>query len=423
MVDFRKIDAFFNGEKVFEEQGTQRLSRRAKLLRTAKLIMPSLAAVLIGLILIFPSLKKSSIVAGLDVTIPKKGELEKLHMEQTEFSITDKDNKVSTFTADQIDEIKPGSKVVKIFNPVGQIPAAENKLVNINADFGYYNQNVSVLKIEHNVKAVYDDGTTALTETATYDFKKSYGSGDKAVYAFGEWGKLWAEGFEFDQNQNLLVLTGKSKIINENRTLFADRTVKYFRNENRFEAEKNVKVLTAKETMYADLMKAYLVPGAQKMQIQKIDAFGNVKVIENNKTLTAEKMIAHFDSEQKDALKKIDAYGNVVVIENSNTIYADKMEAFFKPGAKDSLQKVESYGNVKIITADGTATGDYGVYLPEKGEMELHHNVTLIQDGNIIHGDKAVTNLKTSVSRMIADGKKGGRVSGVIKGSTVKNKK
>ena len=91
MADFRKIDAFFNGEAAFDNKEASKLSRRAQILRWAKLLMPSLAAVLIALLLLFPSLKDNDVVESLDVTLPKKGELEKLHMEQTEFSITDKD--------------------------------------------------------------------------------------------------------------------------------------------------------------------------------------------------------------------------------------------------------------------------------------------------------------------------------------------
>lgn len=351
MVDYRKIDAFFNGEKQFELKTGTPLNRRARVLRFAKLAMPSAAALLLGGILLWPTLKDQTIVSQKDITLPKKGELEKLHIEQTVFSITDKDNKVNTFTADTIDETEPGSKVMKINNPKGEIPSSDGKMFYIDAQTGYYNQEASTLKAVENVKIVYDAGTTVLTENAEYDFKKAFGYGTEKVYAYGAWGKLWADGFTFHKNQNLLTLTGRSKIVNEGRTLWADKEVRYYHVENRLEAE------------------------------------GNVKILEEN-----------------------------------NTLYADKMIAYFKDGSDHTIEKAESFGNVRVDTADGTAIGDYGLYLPEKNELQLQGNVLIMQNGHSIKGDRATTNLATGVSKVLASPHGEKRVSGVIKGNSIKGK-
>ena len=137
MVDYGKIDSFFNGEHLLEEKNSRRLSLKARLIRGAKLVMPSTAAVLIALIMLYPSLKKDEVIADLDVTLPKKGELEKLHIEKTEFAVTDKNNQVSRIKADQVDETSAGSKVMQIINPQGTIPAGGNdKPVNISSKVG-----------------------------------------------------------------------------------------------------------------------------------------------------------------------------------------------------------------------------------------------------------------------------------------------
>lgn len=349
MVNYRKIDSFFNGEKPLVSHGDVGVSRRVKLLRFVKLVLPSAAAVLIGCILIWPSLKENAVISGLDETLPQKGELEKLHMEQTVFSVTNENNEISTLTADTIDETEAGSQVMKLVNPKGEIPAQENKMVYADAKTGYYDQNNSTFKAVDNVKAVYDQDTTVLTQEAVYDFKKSFGEGHEKVYAYGSWGKLWADGFLYDKNQNLITLLGSSKIESGKRTLWADKEVRYYQNENRVEAE-----------------------------------------------------------------------GNVKLFESPNTLYADKMIAYLKDGSTQELEKAESFGNVRIDTPDGTAMGDYGLYLPQKDDMELHGHVRIMQKGNIIQGDRAVTNLKTSVSRVLKSEKTNQRVSGVIRGQTIK---
>lgn len=388
MVDIRKIDEFFKGDKFLENPNPQKQSFRVRFLKGAKLIMPSLAAVLVGFMMLFPSLKNESVVSKLDMTRPKKGELEKLHIEQTEFSITDKNNKVSTLFADQVDETEPGSQLLKIINPKGVIPTGTaGQFINVDSKIGYYNQAKQFLQIEENVKAVYADGTTALTQYADYDFQKAFGSGNKNVYAYGDWGKLWSEGFEYYQPDELLVLTGKSKVMNTENTLWADKQIKYYRLQNRLEADNNVKVLNGSNTLYA------------------------------------EKVIGFMRADGKMAFERIEAYDNVRVVDDKNEMYADRMNAFMKPGKGRDIEKIEAFGNVKIITQNGIAQGDYGIYHPDKSEIELRHNVVLLQNGNVIHGDKAVTNLKTSISRIMSDGKDKKRVSGVIAGATVKGNK
>ena len=352
MVDIRKIDAFFNGERPFSEKNSIKLNARSKFLRMAKLAMPSLAAVIIGCIMVFPSLKKETILTNTDITMPKKGELEKLHVEKTVFSITNKENKVSNFTADSLDETEEGSKLIKIVNPKGKLPTQKNnEVVNLESKTGYYNQTDKIIEVKDDVKAVYTDGTVILTQSAFYEFDNSFGYGKEDIHAYGTWGKLWSQGFEFYQQNELLVLLGDSKVIHDVYELTSCDTIKYFHADNR------------------------------------IEAFGNVKMITQN-----------------------------------NTLYADKVFADLVSDDKFKIKKVEAFGNVIIVTKDGVAKGDYALYNPDIDQVELLGNVSIKKDGNIIYGQKAITNLKTSISKILSSVDTTKRVSGVIKGSTVKEK-
>ena len=451
LADIKRIDEFFNGSQPLEIKPVSEQNKRAKLVRGAKLIMPSLAAVLVGLLVLYPSLKQEDVVADLEETLPRKGELEKLHIENTEISITDKDNKVSQLFADQIDETTPGSKLMKIINPRGELPAgSKDERVKVSSDLGYYNQTANTLRVESNVKAVYSDGTIVDTQEAFYDFKKAYGSGDKDVYAHGSWGKLWAEGFVYNQDQEILTLKGKSKINNEIQTMTADKEVRYYRQANRLEADTNVKILDKENTLYADRIKAFL-RNEGKISFERIEAYDNVKIINGQNVMNADKTIAYFDGQD---ISLAQAYGNVKIVNDKNTIYADKAQAFFsnkvmkkieaegnvkvkdkekdmqadkvlvyfRPESTQEIDKVEAFGKVKIVTSDGFVQGDYGLYNPQNDEMEIRKNVVISKDGSVIYGDKAVTNLKTSVSKVYMDSSDK-RVTGVISGNTIRGSK
>src|SRR5574344_1700828 len=132
MLDSKDIDAYFNADSEQKKTSkTLQTNRHSHYVRTAKLILPSLAALLIGILLIIPSLKKDLRDFRLDITRPKKGELEKLHVENTVFYITDSNNSVNNFVAKNIDETAPVSKLVLLEKPEGIIPSSETIWTNL----------------------------------------------------------------------------------------------------------------------------------------------------------------------------------------------------------------------------------------------------------------------------------------------------
>ena len=142
MFDKEKIDQYFAdtsfAKPKLKEQSE--VTQRTKIVRLFRLLLPSIAAVLIGVLLVFPSIKKDARDFKLDITMPKKGELEKLHVENTVLYITDSKNQVNNFTAQSIDETAPGSKLVKLHNPEGMMPLSKENWINIKSPTGYFNQ-------------------------------------------------------------------------------------------------------------------------------------------------------------------------------------------------------------------------------------------------------------------------------------------
>lgn len=212
MFDTQKIDAYFNGEKDFSVQKQSPLTKRARIMRWLKIALPSIAALLIGLLIIIPGIQTEGERLAIDITRPKKGELEKLHMENTSFYITDANNKVNNFNADNIDETKPGSKLLKLKNPSGILPNADNTWVNIQSPTGFYNQNTSLLHLLDGVEIFYSSGGTATSQEMYFDFKQSKAYSILPTTVDGEDGHIESQGFEYYQDKDLLIFTGKTHI-------------------------------------------------------------------------------------------------------------------------------------------------------------------------------------------------------------------
>lgn len=216
MFDKDKIDSYFNTDitkLVISNKAKDSYDRRTRMVRLAKLLLPSIAAVLIGTLLVFPSLKQDIRDIKLDITRPKKEELEKLHIENTVLYITNKDNQVNNFTAKNIDETAPGSKLIKLNEPEGMITVNKDSWVNLKSKSGYYNQTSNVIQLTENVEMFYNEGIEVHSDEIFYDFNQEKGYSNHPVAAEGIFGTLLAEGFEFTNEDNILTFIGHNDIV------------------------------------------------------------------------------------------------------------------------------------------------------------------------------------------------------------------
>ena len=210
MFDRSKIDSYFsstpqpNVERSVEQKHTN-------IVRLTKLLLPALAATLVALLVLIPYLKDEHGIT-INITKPKAGELEKLHVENSVFNITDKNNQVHHFTAQNIDETTPGSKVVKLTNPEGTMPSENQQWINIKSPSGYFNQNTNDLQLEEGVEMFYSEGMNLYLKDISFNFDSQYAHTQNPVSSQGIFGSIQAEGLEYHKKDALLIFIGKSNI-------------------------------------------------------------------------------------------------------------------------------------------------------------------------------------------------------------------
>ena len=223
MFDKDKLDSYFEDKQQKQGAELSEETRHTIWVRHVKLILPSLAAVLLGLLLVYPYLVPVKQDLKLEITKPKKGELEKLHITNTTFYINDAHNKVNNFTAANIDETAPGSKLIKLTNPEGIMPQNNESWINIKAPLGFFNQNDNTLELTSSVDMFYSDGMNVNVESINYNFNTGIGHSDTPVSADGTLGKLNAEGMILYKDKGLLIFTGPAHIVIKEETLQGKR--------------------------------------------------------------------------------------------------------------------------------------------------------------------------------------------------------
>ena len=407
MFDTRKIDSFFDGEKQIK-RNFEETSSVSKWSRFVKLGFPCIAAALLGVMVVIPNIKKSVDLQD-NITMPRKNELEKLHIEETVFSAIDDKNRVNTVVADSVDEVEPGSQKVKFKNPKGQIPTDDGN-IDITADIGYFTQQENVLELENNVKAVVHEKTTIHTERVVYDFNNEFGYGKEPIEAVGDWGTLKAPEFTFDKKSDILTLIGYHEITSQKGVLTAEKETKVFQRENRTESLGNAVLQQENNKVRADKIIAFFTDKSHK-ELKRIEAYGNVIITTPTEYATGKE--GYFEAETG-KLELFGENGIVLIKRENNTLQAKHVIAHFTKGKKQELIKVEALQNVVVKTPKGSASGNKGIYNPRTKLVELLGDVRIEQDGNFVVGQRAETDLNTSVSRLKGGEKTGGRISGIF---------
>ena len=170
---------------------------------------------------------------------------------------------------------------------------------------------------------------------------------------------------------------------------------------SKMQAEKNASLNMDKADAYGDSIE-------YNIDENYIIVKGKPAIVKNERAkVSATESIIYYP-----ALSKAVAKGNVIADNGKNKIFSDIMETYFKKdkNGKLTLERVEIPKNPKIVTQNGNVQAKNGIYYPDKGMVYMYEDVIINQNGNILKGDKAETNLNNGISRILS-GKS--RVSGV----------
>lgn len=226
------------------------------------------------------------------------------------------------------------------------------------------------------------------------------------------------EQVEYHQKEQKLVAKGNAKASKDNLSIRANTLIGYYNPENknkisRVEAHQNVEMKTPDANAFGDKM-------IYDVKEDTATLTGNPARIKNvDFDITSKGPIIYYQSQQKAVARdKVEAVDN-----KNNHVYADLMTAWFTKDKNGELilDKIDIEQNIKIVSKDTTVTALKGTYHARLGKIFLYDDIIINQQGNILKGSKAETDLNTSISKILSD-EKSGRVSGVFKEKKKKKK-
>ncbi len=226
---------------------------------------------------------------------------------------------------------------------------------------------------------------------------------------------------EWHQNEQKMIAIGNAVATQKDMNIRADKMTAFYESSKKggekartnirdIQAQGGVVMTAPSAKAYGDNMTYNLIDDIMVLKGSPVS-----KIITNDgKIITATDNITYYPSKNKAI-----ASGDVIAKDDDSTIYSNKMISYFTKNSngQSELDKVEIYSDnkeVKIINDQAVVTGEQGIYLPKINKVRLYRNVVINQDGNILKGDYAETDLKTGISRVLSDKKSGKRVSGIF---------
>ena len=446
MFDLRQLDYLFASDSIKKDFGADRkvLRQQKRFTRLIKIAFPAIAAALIGLLAVLPTLQERTDFLSQAIK-PKAQELEKLHIENTKIFITDKNNRVNRLNARTVDETEPKSQVLKIKKPDGRLLVADDKWVDIKAPTGFYNQEKKFATLQDGVSIVYSDGMKATTKKFFYDANAGKIYGNDPISAWGKYGKLNSQKFDYLTTAEVLTLYGKTNIdaskemLGDDIKIAAADTVKFYSKEQRLVAKGDALVVREGMTVKGDEITALFEEKNGKKKLKDFMADNNVVVYSENGTAFGDKLKAFFSSDNK--IDRVELMGNVRTEFDKKIVYAQT--ALYYPDTKivemrgnvetkvdnrqiradkgfyyQEQQVIKMEGNIELVTEDAKVLAQKGTYDTKTGIAKMYDKVVILKDGNKMNSDYAETNLNTGVSKIGNGNKK--RVSGVIYENTIK---
>ncbi len=190
------------------------IQRRQRLVQGMKLLLPLLAASVLGLMLFWQEIEggnsRLSFRRG-PALVP-----ESLQLVAPRFQGVDELNRPYTVTARLARQ--PGQEEVVLLElPRADILLTDGAWIYVESERGRYDKPAQHLDLEGDVRIYHDNGTLFRTEAAAVQVDAGSAHGERPTKAQGSFGTIESEGFELLDRGAVMVFTGRARAILEGR--------------------------------------------------------------------------------------------------------------------------------------------------------------------------------------------------------------
>jgi len=195
----------------------------SRFVRLAKIILPAAAVLLVGLMVIWPEIRRSTDRFHLSYAKIDPREADSRSMVNPRYFSVDNRNHPFSMTADIATQSDPQGTLVILNSPRADISLKDGSGALVNSDLGYYHQKEQTLDLLGNVDLYHDKGYELHTHSASVDINAGVTWGNEPTQGHGTLGQITSEGFRVGDNGQIILFTGHAHMIIEPKS---DHTTK-----------------------------------------------------------------------------------------------------------------------------------------------------------------------------------------------------
>lgn len=187
-------------------------ARYSRFVRFMKVALPALAALLLGLIVIWPRLTLEDKRFQVGFARLSTKEVETLAMKNARYYGLDESNRPYAVTSDSAVQEPGNSDLIHLDAPKADFTSNSGANILVDGAKGLYRQSSKTLELSGGVNLFHDAGYELHTASATIDLARNSARGVEPVNGFGPQGAIRSAGFELSGKGQAIIFTGKAHL-------------------------------------------------------------------------------------------------------------------------------------------------------------------------------------------------------------------
>ena len=185
----------------------------SRFVQMMKFLLPAMALVLVGLVLMWPYLRSDDLRFRLSFAALTAGETEDPSMVNPRYVGVDKENQAFSITADLARKLPGETTSVELEMLKADIVLDDGTWLVLTAETGIFERSKKTLDLTGAVNLFHDSGYEFRTSKASIDLEQGTAKSTTAVLGQGPFGDLRGEGFHLTDKGKTILFTGKAKLV------------------------------------------------------------------------------------------------------------------------------------------------------------------------------------------------------------------
>ena len=201
-----------DGSADWRRKQNRRMRHHSRMVVSLKVLLPSLAALLVGLVILWPQLQARQDEAISIVSETDAAPQDQMMVNPRFFTVDGKGEPLN-MTAENAYELPGETRRIRLNNVKADLVLKDNRFLALDATAAVYFQSKDTVELSESVNLYSEDGFELNTTQAQIGLKDQNLKGTAETFIRTPAGTAVSDGFEITDGGTIVRLTGKTKVV------------------------------------------------------------------------------------------------------------------------------------------------------------------------------------------------------------------